>query len=114
MNITTTNTAFDPSNLIQHTAHFPESGAYTVHQSGERLSNISKGLTVNLFQQKTKPAPHAFEFFTDDQMQYASGGLWYESTNEGTRIVEYDGVFNLPKEVIQMLKALGYQTEGIE
>ena len=110
MNITTTNATFDPSNLIQHSAHFPESGAYTVHQSGARLSKISKGLTVNLYQKKTAPAPHSFEFFTDDQVQYASGGLW----SDGNVIECYDGVFSLPKEVIQMLKALGYQTEGIE
>ena len=95
---------------IRYTCHFPDSGARRVHQTGEVLSETSKGLTVNLYQRKGKPAPHSFEFFTDDEEQYAEGGLWFQNT----KITEYDGVFSLPKEVIAMLKFLGMDTEYLE
>ena len=39
-----------------------------------------------------------------------AGGLWFE---EGA-LVDYDGVFALPKEVIEALKQLGFRTEEDE
>ena len=115
LNIITSKSVIDPVNLISHTCYFPESGAYTVHQSGRALSQVSRGLTVNLYQKVGKPAPHAFEFYTDDEEQYAEGGLWYEyCAEQGTRITEYDGVFCLAKEVVAMLQQLGYNTTEVE
>ena len=99
---------------IRYTSYFPHSGAYKVHQTGEVLSEYSRGLTVNLYQKKGNPAPHSFEFFTDDEKRYAEGGLWSEKTNEGMRITEYDGVFSIPKEVVAMLKSMGLDTSYIE
>ena len=112
MNITTTIKPATSWNkeTYKHTCHFPASGAYEVHQTGQALSNVSKGLTVAIHQQVGKPAPHCFEFWTNDESKYAEGGLWFE----GTSLTEYDGVFSLPKEVIAMLKALGYNTEYAE
>lgn len=98
----------------KHKAYFPASGAYQVHQTGEVLSGFSKGLTVELTQQVGKPAPHAFEFYSDSQTMYAEGGLWFEATKDGIRITEYDGVFELPREVVAMLKTLGFNTEYVE
>jgi hypothetical protein len=102
------------SEYTKFSCHFPESGANTVHQSGRALSKWSKGLTVNIYQRKGAPAPHSFEFYSDNEYEYAEGGLWFESTNNGTKLTDYDGVFNLPKEVVVMLKALGLNTEYID
>ena len=102
------------SEYTKFSCHFPDSGAYTVHQNGQRMSNYSKGLTVNIYQRKGAPAPHSFEFYSDNEDEYAEGGLWFESTNNGTRLTEYDGVFNIPKEVIAMLKSMGLDTSYIE
>lgn len=91
----------------EHKAYFPASGAYQVHQNGEALSGFSKGLTVELTQKVGSSAPHAFEFYTDNQMQYAYGCLWFNDLD----LSDYDGVFNLPREVCSMLRALGFNTE---
>jgi hypothetical protein len=91
----------------KHKAYFPASGAYAVHQTGEVLSNFSKGLTVELTQRVGKSAPHAFEFYSDSQTMYAEGGLWFDDLD----LSDYDGVFSLPKEVCAMLRALGFNTE---
>lgn len=40
---------------------------------------------------------------------YAEGGLWFE----GMDLVDYDGVFELPKTIIDKLQELGYNTEAI-
>lgn len=43
----------------------------------------------------------------DDDETYCSGGLWFE----GKSIVDYDGCFELPKEVKMALTHLGYDLE---
>jgi len=41
---------------------------------------------------------------------YAEGGLWFE----GLWVTDYDGVFSLPRGVIELLKENGYNTEEVE
>jgi len=108
MNITTTHhpeTQWTRA-YIKHSAYFPESGANTVHQSGRALSKWSKGLTVNVYQRGDR-APHSWEIYTDDEEQYAEGCLGI-----GGKVLEdFDGAFYLPNEVMDVLDALGYDTE---
>lgn len=108
MNITKTEMPSfnNPSRIIvQNSVHFPNSGANTVHQSGRALSKWSKGLTVNIFNVLGKD-PHAFEIYTDNEMEYAEGCLGFS----GLVLEDYDGVFYLPTEVMDVLDALGYNT----
>lgn len=43
-------------------------------------------------------------FEHDDYGEDYGGGLWFEN-NE---LIDYDGVFSLPKEVIEKIEALGF------
>jgi len=94
--------------IITHSVHFPESGANTVHQSGRALSKWSKGLTVNIHQLRGH-YPHSFEFYTDNQREYAEGMLGFA----GKELEDYDGVFCLPDEVMDVLDHLGFDTSSV-
>jgi len=42
----------------------------------------------------------------------AIGGLWFEQSSDGiTELVDYDGVFALPADVVQALRSDGYWLE---
>ena len=108
MNITKTESPSfnNPSKIIvTNSVHFPNSGANTVHQSGRALSKWSKGLTVNIFNVSGKD-PHAFEIYTDNEMEYGEGSLGFSNLV----LEDYDGVFSLPNQVMDVLDALGYNT----
>lgn len=36
------------------------------------------------------------------------GGLWFEASGDGLSLIDYDGVFELPDEVIDMLRDGGF------
>ena len=42
--------------------------------------------------------------FFENQISGCEGGIWLE----GKIVVDYDGVFELPKKVVQALQGLGY------
>jgi hypothetical protein len=86
-----------------------ESVMQVVSQSGLVLDEARKGLTVDLHQNGDKP-PHCAEIYSNDQSIYAEIGLRWE----GNALCDYDGVFELPKEVIEDLKSMGYNTEYAE
>jgi hypothetical protein len=94
--------------IMGHSVHFPYAGANTVSQSGRALSKWSQGLTVNVYQFKGSK-PHSWEVYTDDEEQYAEGCLgFHENTLE-----DYDGCFSLPSQVMDVLDALGYDTQSM-
>jgi hypothetical protein len=41
---------------------------------------------------------------------YAEGGIWFK----GMTIVDYDGVFALPRCIIEKLKGMGYDVSEVE
>jgi len=49
----------------------------------------------------------SFEWTIDKLGEYEVGGLWFEE-NE---LTDYDGVFELPKELIEYLEKQGYDME---
>lgn len=53
-----------------------------------------------------------FEFYDTDtggERWYAEGGLWFD----GLVLMDYDGVYSLPQEILDKLNELGYNTEEI-
>ena len=95
--------------IICHSVHFPKAGANTIHQSGRALSKWSKGLTVNVYQMNDKLIPHSWECYTDDEEQYGEGCLGFD----GNTLEDYDGCFSLPTQVMDVLDALGYDTQSM-
>jgi len=95
--------------IVTYKVHFPKSGANTVSQSGRPLTKWSNGLTVNVFQMRDKEVPHGFEIYTDDEEQHAEGMLGFF----GKELEDYDGVFCLPNEVMDVLDALGFSTASV-
>jgi hypothetical protein len=56
----------------------------------------------------------SFEFYdikSGGENWYASGGIWFD---ENKCINDYDGVFELPNEIIEKLKEIGYDTSYVE
>lgn len=52
-----------------------------------------------------------YEFIDDEEEGGEEAiGLWFE----GNKVVDYDGVFELPEEAIQMLVENGYDCEDVE
>lgn len=65
-------------------------------------------IEINIRQSKEDYA--SFEFYdteTGGDEWYAEGGLWFK----GKELVDYDGVFELPTEVISILEKGGYNCE---
>lgn len=80
---------------------FPDSTAFVQHQSGSILSNPTKGVEITLHFREDSGLPHCAELSSGDH--YAEIGLWFE----GQTLTDYDGVFELPGEVIEMLEERG-------
>ena len=81
---------------------FPNSRASLVHQTGERLTDATKGVEIILHTRPGETAPCFAELVSGDH--YAEIGL----TFEGRELIDYDGVFDLPREVAEMLRDLGF------
>lgn len=63
---------------------------------------------MNVYQREGN-APHSWEVYTDDEMQYGQGCLGFD----GKILEDYDGCFSLPNQVMDVLDALGYDTKDM-
>lgn len=81
---------------------FPQSVAALIHQTGAQLSEHSKGVEIVLHTRENETEPCCAELISGEL--YAEIGLWFN----GKELVDYDGVFSLPREVVTMLKDAGY------
>jgi len=81
---------------------FPRSGAVLVHQSGVELTVPSKGVEVVMHIRENEVNPCSAEIISGEL--YAEIGLSFK----GKELVDYDGVFYLPREVAEMLTSMGY------
>ncbi len=81
---------------------FPHSKAAIVHQNGVQLGASSTGVEVILHTRKNERQPCCAEVISGDH--YAEIGLFFE----GKMLVDYDGVFSLPREVSEVLSEAGY------
>ena len=56
-------------------------------------------------------ASHRYGFFEDNELgEDNAGGLWF---NENMKLIDYDGVFELPSEVIRKLTELNYYDQKV-
>jgi len=82
------------------TRFFPHSTACVVHQTGQQLTDETKGVEITLHWRNGIPC--SAELVSGDH--YADIGLSFE----GKALSDYDGVFELPSEVITMLRESGF------
>lgn len=84
---------------------FPNSTIGVVCQTGTELSNRDKGVTVELHWHRGQKWPHSAEVYSTDPNgdHYVDIGLSWD----GNKLVDYDGVFDLPEEVKTMLVERG-------
>jgi hypothetical protein len=84
------------------TRFFPRSHATLVHQDGSQIGVPSKGIEVILHTRVNENDPCCAEVISGDY--YADIGLSFENG----KLVDYDGVFSLPREVGELLTDAGY------
>ena len=79
----------------------------TVHQDGTALTPVSKGVNVKLhWNPDDAVAPRCAEVFSDNGAEHAEIGLgWLDK-----KLIDYDGVFYLPTQVMDFLDELGFDT----
>ena len=81
---------------------FPETIISTVDGGGNDLTQPKQGVWVELWKNEGRGICSA-EVYSDDQEEYAEVGLWVEKGE----LVDYDGVFSLPLEVVTVLREAG-------
>jgi len=81
---------------------FPKSVISTVSASGFNLTKPKRGVWVEIWKNESRGICSA-EIYDDDQEEYAEIGLWIEDGE----LVDYDGVFEMPQEVCDLLKEQG-------
>lgn len=57
--------------------------------------------------------PTEFRGYFEHDDYGEGGGLWFEDVDESTFLVDYDGVFELPREVCEAIEHMGYYVEDI-
>jgi hypothetical protein len=84
---------------------FPKGQINIINQNGSDQTEPETGLEVNLHWRDGVPV--CAEIFGEREEHYAEIGLEFD----GKDLVDYDGVFELPAEVAEMLKEAGYRIE---
>lgn len=84
---------------------FPNTLINTIDGDGGDLTPRKKGAKVELWKREDGSL-FAEVSGGDDDEDYAIIGLWFD----GRKLVDYDGVFYLPKEVMTLLNKEGYNT----
>jgi hypothetical protein len=90
-----------------------EGEVITEHQNGSTTGK-SKGVNVCLSFEAQDDTGHQYatwELWSDDESIYGEGGIHIDITNT---VYDYDGCFSLAKEIIYLLKELGYDTEELD
>ena len=83
---------------------FPDVSIGMVHQTGCVLGAWSRGVEVILHLRNGVPrSAEVFDAATQGEDQYANVGLFIENG----KLVDYDGVFELPQQVLDMVLELG-------
>jgi hypothetical protein len=74
--------------------------------------NFDKTVTIGRYEVNlcTDKAYGCFE----DVEHGGEGGLWFEHTANGLALCDYDGYFELPKQVVDALKGFGCDTSYVE
>ena len=80
--------------------HFPGSTIGLIHQSGDEIGARERGVTVLVHLRNGVPT--CAEVFGEEH--HAEIGLWWE----GKTLVDYDGVFEMPRELAEVLTEHGF------
>jgi hypothetical protein len=93
------------------TRQFPDAVINTIDANGVSLTKRQKGVEVNLFFDATG-TPKGAEIYSldEDTSEHAEIGLIFD----GKELVDYDGVFDLPEQIKDMLQEFGYSTEQVK
>lgn len=81
---------------------FPDTLINTVNGWGTNLTKPKEGAWVIIHKNDAGKICCA-EVYSEDESEYAEIGLWFDGNN----LSDYDGVFNLPMEVIECLREMG-------
>lgn len=58
---------------------------------------------------------YLIEWSSDDEEIYVQIGIWVENIwVKNKKVTDYDGVFELPKQAIELLKNNGFNTQEVE
>lgn len=89
--------------------------ASMIDANGTILQKSKAGVTFKLrFKSNRAKVEDCFyvswEMWNDSQTIYGEGGIWIDQRERGMmgRVFDYDGCFELPKEIVSRLSALGY------
>ena len=80
----------------------------TVDGEGRHMTDPKRGVWVEVWQNESRGICSA-EVYDDDQEEYAEVGLWVEDGE----LVDYDGVFALPRQVGIVLRELGVKVPAM-
>lgn len=70
---------------------------------------IDTSESYGCFEYEEEQTEEEKEMFGEQESIYFEGGLWFEKD----QLFDYDGVDELPKEIIEMIHKLGYKTDHI-
>ena len=98
--------------MMKRTLHrtFPDTVINEVDGNGHPNTNEERGVEVTLHWRETDQAPVMAEVSSKTGDHYAEVGLQFK----GLELVDYDGVFEMPSEVVALLKDNGFDVSYVE
>lgn len=94
--------------------------ASMIDANGTILQKSKPGVTFKLRfktnRAKVEPCFYvSWSMWNDSQTIYGEGGIWIDQRERGMmgRVFDYDGCFELPKEIVSRLSALGYDCSDL-
>ncbi len=92
---------------------YPQDVINVIDAEGHALTNAERGIEVVLHWKEDEAAPRSAEVFgsvREDEDHHAEVGLWFE----GIALVDYDGVFEMPHVLTDLLKRNGLDVSYVE
>jgi hypothetical protein len=96
----------------------PEARVSIVSQSGHTLDKADMGASFTLHFRTTEEARYimaSWEVESDDSSIYEEGSITIDCSSRGLmgKVIDYDGAFELPHQIVERLTALGYDTSEL-
>ena len=70
---------------------------------------IDTSTSYGYFEYEVEQTEKEIQMFGEQESIYVEGGLWFD----GNLLIDYDGIDELPEEVIKLIQELGYDTDSI-
>lgn len=100
--------------------HDPKARLSVISQSGATLDKANEGATFTLQFRIDDADPRyisaSWEVESDDATIYGEGSITIDCKQKGImgEVIDFDGAFELPSEIIDRLGALGYGVERMD